>query len=290
MQNVHFSPADIAKQLEVNVSTIKRWVDKGMLPAQVTAGGHRRILPEHLRVFLQRNPRYQQHSYILRRMQHTVQLSPTAWQPYYRYLSRNEVAKAEQYVDRFFLTGIDVASVLDAIVSRALVHIGAAWAAKTITIFEEHRMSFIVRMHLLHIDRYLPEPKHARAQTAVVACPPGEHHEIPTQMLGVVLKAAGWKADVLGINVPLKEMEKAVVATQAQLLCVTSTYAQLRGRALLTRLQRFMQQRKGTLAFGGSGWENALVPGGQRFTSLHQFSDFLENKKQRPVPQKRARH
>ena len=185
--------------------------------------------------------------------------------------------KAEQYVDKFFLAGVSLADVLDGIIARALVHIGAEWAAKTITIFEEHRMSFIVRMHLLHLDRYLPEPKGRMQKSAVVACPPGEHHEIPTQMLGLVLKEAGWKTDMLGINVPVAEMEKAIIATKAKLLCVTCTYTQRRPSATLQRLRNFMTTCKGVLAFGGSGWGTAATPqGAQRFFSLQEFAKYLQ--------------
>lgn len=45
------TPTEVAELFKVSPVTVRQWAQKGLLPAQVTAGGHRRFAPEALRAF-----------------------------------------------------------------------------------------------------------------------------------------------------------------------------------------------------------------------------------------------
>ena len=46
-----FTPNEVAELFKVSPVTVRQWAQKGLLPAQVTAGGHRRFTPEDLQTF-----------------------------------------------------------------------------------------------------------------------------------------------------------------------------------------------------------------------------------------------
>ena len=46
------TPKQVARAIQVSESSVKRWCDKGVIPTQYTAGGHRRIPISDLLVFL----------------------------------------------------------------------------------------------------------------------------------------------------------------------------------------------------------------------------------------------
>lgn len=45
------TPTEVAELFKVSPVTVRQWAQKGLLPAQVTAGGHRRFAPDALRAF-----------------------------------------------------------------------------------------------------------------------------------------------------------------------------------------------------------------------------------------------
>jgi len=284
MQNVHFSPPQLARLFGVNVSTIKRWVDKGMLPAQKTTGGHRRIGKTELQKFIANYPKLANHSYTLSRLLKTNSPTSNLWQNFYNLLKKSDTNGAQKFVEQLFLKNYPIIKILKEIFTPTLKQIGNDWAENKISVFEEHQMSFILRMQLFALEQIIPEPTQ-HAPKALLACAPGDHHEIPLQIIAVLLKANGWNNYILGINISAKEIIKAAKKIQPQFIGITNTYTKTTNKKFLNDLITYTKKQKIYLGYGGSGWsqlnnlkttKSDLI---KYFTNLNDFEKFIKTNK-----------
>lgn len=257
MQNVHFSPPQIAPLFGVNVSTIKRWVDKGYLKADVTAGGHRRITAAQLDKFTQSYPSIAGSSYTINRLLHLKHTASERLRADYdSYIFSNQNDKALRCLEQLLVSKYPLVDILEQIISPTLRKIGSLWQKKIIEIYDEHRMSFMIRNHLLSLNAY-PHYSMARKKTrkAILACAPQEHHELPLHMISALLKQNGWEPVVLGINVPVTQIHRAVKKINPKLICISKVYSH-EVRRYTQQLSRLSVVLRLPIILGGQGWLN----------------------------------
>ena len=102
----------------------------------------------------------------------------------------------------------DVETAVEEIVAPALRLVGDRWQAGAECIAEEHLLSEVV---LERLRTLLGDRRPAVRGTAVLACAPGERHELGLLSLAVLLQADGWLTVYLGADTPLD----AAVTTRA---------------------------------------------------------------------------
>lgn len=259
MQNVHFSPPEIAKMLRVNVSTIKRWVDKGFLKAMITAGGHRRISKQQLALFTQQYPSLANKSYIISRLQKENKKEfAYKWERYYSALLSNDSVASENIIEQAYIANNSIPNILDKIVAPTLTHIGAQWQKGNISIFEEHKMSFLIRMHLFRLNDLIPYTGKKKKLTALLACVAQEQHEITLQMLAIIFKLHGWDVHILGINISSVELIKAAMHIKPDVIALTKIFTKSGSLDYLNAVARYTKRHNIRLLYGGSGW-NTLI-------------------------------
>jgi methanogenic corrinoid protein MtbC1 len=139
----------------------------------------------------------------------------------------------------------------------ALVEIGAAWSRGEIDVAQEHLASSAVRSGLQNL---LSDARSGLRGTAVLACGPGEQHEIGLMMLAVLLRADGWQVAYLGPNTPLGDAFEMAASIDARALCLSVTMAERR-HALTEELTHATAPTALSVLIGGAAEPKRLTLG-----------------------------
>jgi MerR family transcriptional regulator, light-induced transcriptional regulator len=143
---------------------------------------------------------------------------------------------AQAVLDRL-VSDLSLAAMLREVVMPYLAELGRRWEQGTASIAQEHFASNVIRGRLAGLARGWGSGHGPRA---VLACPPGELHDLALMAFGIVLNRNGWKIDYLGINTPVEELDRAVDTRAPGLVVVAATLPEslepLTGQ--LTRLAR----------------------------------------------------
>ena len=118
------------------------------------------------------------------------------------------------------LTLHDVETAVEDILAPALRAVGDRWTEGAECIADEHLLSEAIRSRLRVL---LADRRHAVRGTAVLACAPGERHELGLLALAVLLQADGWLAVYLGADSPLESSVALASRLDAGVLALSAS-------------------------------------------------------------------
>jgi DNA-binding transcriptional MerR regulator len=150
------------------------------------------------------------------------------------------------------LAGFSLETVLRELVLPVLREIGAEWESGTLEVGQEHFASNLVRARLLGLARLWGR---GGGPLAILACAPGERHDIGLIAFGLVLRSHGWRILFLGADTPIGTLEAAVSTASPQLVVVAATDGALL-EAQSTGLRRL--GRSAPLVLAGTGASEQL--------------------------------
>jgi MerR family transcriptional regulator, light-induced transcriptional regulator len=150
------------------------------------------------------------------------------------------------------LAGFALETVLQELILPALREIGTEWERGTLEVGQEHFASNLLRERLLALARLWGR---GGGPLAILACAPGERHDIGLIAFGLVLRSHGWRILFLGADTPLATVERAVSTTKPRLVVVASMDSALL-EAQGTELRRLA--RSAPLVLSGSGASEKL--------------------------------
>jgi MerR family transcriptional regulator, light-induced transcriptional regulator len=126
---------------------------------------------------------------------------------------------AQIVLDRLF-GEFTAETVLRDVVLPYLHELGDRWAEGRASVAQEHFASNLLRGRLFGLARGWAN---GRGPQAVLACPPGEEHDLALLIFGIVLHDQGWRIAYLGANTPLEDLARTVTGTSAQLVVLAAT-------------------------------------------------------------------
>jgi methanogenic corrinoid protein MtbC1 len=197
-----------------------------------------------------------------------------AWKKYYQLHRAGTHTEARQYLTSFLLTHGTVRSTIAEVIAPTLVEIGTAWHNGALDIADEHRISFRVRGDIYALDALLPAPT-ADTPQVLLACVPGENHEIALGLVALSAHEAGWDPLILGINTPLEEVLRTVRAfPRVRALGLTKIYHRAHDATTYVQaLARAPILRHTPILLGGSGWNAQERSACARFRNVTFCSD-----------------
>jgi MerR family transcriptional regulator, light-induced transcriptional regulator len=114
-------------------------------------------------------------------------------------LDRLDEQATNTALDRLF-AAYTVETVLQEVVIPYLHRLGQRWETGEISVAQEHFASNLLRGRLLGLAQGWGQ---GHGPGAVLACLPGEHHELGLLVFGVALRRRGWRITYLGTNSPI---------------------------------------------------------------------------------------
>ena len=126
---------------------------------------------------------------------------------------------AQAVLDRA-LADLSVPAVLREVVLPYLAALGERWQRGAASVAMEHFATNVIRGRLAGLARGWGS---GHGPQALLACPPGELHDLALMIFGIVLHRNGWRIDYLGANTPVEELERAVGLSRPDLLVLAAT-------------------------------------------------------------------
>jgi MerR family transcriptional regulator, light-induced transcriptional regulator len=130
-------------------------------------------------------------------------------------------ARAHAVLDSLLATAT-IDSVLAVVVIPYLHELGGRWERGDASVAEEHFASAVLRGRLLGLARGWGR---ALGPSIVLACAPGEQHDLALIAFGLALRARGWRVVYLGADTPLTSVADAAHASDAVFAVVSAVTA-----------------------------------------------------------------
>jgi excisionase family DNA binding protein len=292
----YLSTPQAAEALGISVSTVKRWVDEGILPAHKTAGGHRKLLRAEVLALARQGglPRGDLAAASLASPRDRQVDPETTIAALLEALLLGQGAEVRALIRRAYDSGMAVETLADRVVAPAMARVGDEWRAGRLDIWQEHRATQLCAAALYEWKDELEVRAGRNRPIAVGGAPEGDPYLLATLLAQLVLLDAGWEAVNLGPNTPLPSLAKALGELRPRLLWLSVSYLE-NGADFLGRykdLYRIAEQQGVPVTVGGQALAEPLrsaIPYTTYGDGLSHLAAFARTLHPRRKPPRRGR-
>ncbi len=129
--------------------------------------------------------------------------------------------RANAVLDRLLAT-LSLDALLAEVLLPYLHDLGDAWERGDVTVGQEHFASNVIRGRLLGLGRGWGA---GIGPHALLACPPGELHDLGLITFGLALRSRGWRITFLGQDTPISTVEEHVRVLQPDRVVLSAAEA-----------------------------------------------------------------
>ena len=221
--------AALARRTGVAPDTLRKWEQRyGILHPTRTPGGQRRYgaadvaRVEWLNARLAEGYRTGEAAALLGRRGPVAKTTDELREHLLAAAGAVDCEAVERLLDQAFALP-ELERTLATVIAPALEEVGRGWESGRFTVAQEHLVSESVRARL---ERLLADARGGVRGRAVLACGPGERHELGVLMLAVLLRADGWQVAYLGADTPLPDALSLAAQSGARLCCLSVARAE----------------------------------------------------------------
>jgi MerR family transcriptional regulator, light-induced transcriptional regulator len=134
-------------------------------------------------------------------------------------LDQFQEEQAHAVLDRL-LAAYRIETILRDLLIPYLHDLGERWARGDVSVAQEHFAANLLRGRLLGLARGWGQ---GHGPAAVLACPPGEQHDLGLLAFGITLQRRGWRIIYLGPDTPIATIHHAIRRIAPDLVVLTGT-------------------------------------------------------------------
>ncbi|QEL17279.1 helix-turn-helix domain-containing protein [Limnoglobus roseus] len=222
----YLSTEQVAKAVGVSVTTIKRWVDEGILPAHKTPGGHRKlVLADVLRLTREGELPPADPCELLKPTTRGDSAEPAYFQRQLEdAIRRIDGGQIRAILRAAYQSRVPMAALADRVIAPAMRFVGHEWELNRVDVATEHRITQAVVASMYELRGLILANATRNRPVAIGGAIEGDHYVLPTLMAKLTLLEAGWDAVNVGPNTPAAALIATIERLKPKLVWVSVSH------------------------------------------------------------------